>query len=106
CVCAMFYLKTSMATPEEIKTAQDLLNPKWKGKIIAHDPTVPGTGSNDAARLYAQFGEDFLKKLYVDQQPRIVRDRRLITDALTRGSYPIALGAEDEDVNKFIAEGI
>jgi len=105
-VTRMFFINTSLVKPEEIKVSKDLLDPKWKGKIIVHDPTVPGTGSNDAARLYAQFGEDFLKKLYVDQQPRIVRDRRQITDAIFRGTYPIALGAEDEDVNKFIAEGI
>ena len=103
---AMFYLNTSLAKPEEIKAAHDLLNPKWKGKIIAHDPTVPGTGSNDAARLYVQFGEEYIKKLYIEQQPRIVRDRRQITDGISRGSYAIALGAEDDDMDKLTKEGM
>jgi ABC-type Fe3+ transport system substrate-binding protein len=103
---SMFYLNTNLVKPEEIKSAQDLLNPKWKGKIIAHDPTVPGTGSNDAARLYVQFGEDFIKKLYIDQQPQILRDRRQITDGIIRGSYAIALGAEDDDMDKLAKEGL
>ncbi len=105
-VSSMFYINTKLVKPEEIKTAQDLLNPKWKGKIVAHDPTVPGTGSNDAARLYVQFGEDFIKKLYIDQQPQIVRDRRQITDGIIRGSYAIALGAEDDDMDKLAKEGL
>jgi len=103
---AMFYLNTSQVKPEEIRSAQDLLNPKWKGKIIVHDPTVPGTGSNDAARLYVQFGEEFIKKLYVDQKPMILRDRRQISDGLIRGVYPIALGAEDDEMERLRKEGL
>jgi ABC-type Fe3+ transport system substrate-binding protein len=103
---AMFYLNTSQVKPEEIRAAKDLIDPKWKGKIVAHDPTVPGTGSNDAARLYVQFGEDFIKKLYIDQKPAIVRDRRQITDGLLRGTYAIALGAEDDDMDKLSKEGL
>ena len=105
-VSAMFYLNTAQAKPEEIQEGKDLLNPKWKGKIVAHDPTVPGTGSNDAARLYVQYGEEFIKKLYIEQQPRILRDRRQITDGIMRGSYAIALGAEDDDMEKLSKEGI
>ena len=105
-VSAMFYLNTSAIKPEEMTAAKDLLNPKWKGKIVVHDPTVPGTGSNDAARLYVQFGEDFIKKLYIDQQPRIIRDRRQITDGISRGNYAIALGAEDDDMEKLAKEGL
>jgi ABC-type Fe3+ transport system substrate-binding protein len=105
-VSAMFFLNTALIKPEEMKSGKDLLNPKWKGKIVAHDPTVPGTGSNDAARLYVQYGEDFIKKLYIDQQPRILRDRRQITDGIMRGSFAIALGAEDDDMEKLAKEGI
>jgi len=102
----IYSLNTAQVKPEEIKTAQDLLNPKFKGKIVVHDPTVPGTGSNDAARLYVQFGEDYVKKLYIDQKPMILRDRRQITDALVRGAYPIALGAEDGDLERLRKEGV
>jgi iron(III) transport system substrate-binding protein len=103
---AMFYLNTSQVKPEEIQSGQDLLNPKWKGKIVAHDPTVPGTGSNDAARLYVQYGEEFVKKLYLDQKPMILRDRRQISDGLIRGTYAIALGAEDDELERLRKEGM
>lgn len=102
---AMFYMNTTYVKPEEVKTAQDLLNPKFKGKIITSDPTLPGIGSSDNARFYILFGEDFVKKLYIEQQPMLSRDRRQIGDSLARGAYPIALGAEDEEMERLQKEG-
>ena len=101
----MFFLNTKYVKPEEIKSAQDLINPKFKGKIITSDPTLPGIGSSDNARFYVQFGEEFVKKLYIEQQPMLSRDRRQIGDSLARGAYPIALGAEDEEMERLQKEG-
>src|SRR5690348_8099667 len=61
----MFYLNTKYVKPEEIQTAQDLLDPKFQGRIVTSDPTLPGIGSSDSARFYIQYGEDFVKKLYL-----------------------------------------
>jgi len=105
-VTTMFHINTSMVKPGDIRSVKDLLDPKWKGRIALQDPTIPGSGSNQAAHLYFQHGEDFVKKLYVDQKPMISRDTRQITDGLARGAYPIALGAEDADVEKLRAEGV
>jgi iron(III) transport system substrate-binding protein len=101
----LFFVNTNFVKPGDIKTAQDLLDAKWKGKIITHDPTVAGAGSNDAARFYHQFGEEFVKKLYVEQKPMISRDRRQVTDAVVHGIYPIAFSASGEDLSKLIKEG-
>jgi iron(III) transport system substrate-binding protein len=105
-VSTTFYINTSHVKPGDLRTVQDLLNPKWSGKISLQDPTVPGSGSNQAAQLYLQFGEDFVKKLYVDQKPAISRDTRQLTDWLARGSHPISLGAEDRDVDQLRKEGL
>jgi iron(III) transport system substrate-binding protein len=105
-VTTMFHINTSAVKPGEIRSVKDLLDPKWKGKIALQDPTIPGSGSNQAAHLYFQHGEDFVKQLYVDQKPMISRDTRQITDGLARAIYPISLGAEDADVEKLRKEGI
>jgi iron(III) transport system substrate-binding protein len=105
-VTTMFHINTSMVKPGDIRSVKDLLDPKWKGRIALQDPTIPGSGSNQAAHLYFQHGEDFVKKLYVDQKPMISRDTRQITDGLARGAYPISLGAEDADVEKLRKEGV
>ena len=102
---SLFHVNEDVVKLSEIKTSKDLIDPKFRGKIITHDPTVPGTGSNDAARIWASLGEDFARKLYIDQKPMIVRDRRQVTDLLARGTYPIAFGAEDEELEKLRKDG-
>ena len=92
--------------PDELRSVHDLLDPKWRGKIATHDPTVPGTGSNQAARFYAQFGEDFVKQFYVDQKVVISRDERQLTDWLLRGTYPIVLGVDDAEIDQMAKEGV
>ncbi|MEA2953707.1 MAG: hypothetical protein QOD40_1244 [Alphaproteobacteria bacterium] len=105
-VGAAFHINTDAVKPEEMRSASELLNPKWKGKISAHDPTVGGSGIGHATRYYLQFGEDFLKRLYVEQKPMIARDRRQLTDWLGRGSYPISLDAEDDELKRMQKDGI
>jgi iron(III) transport system substrate-binding protein len=89
----------------DLRKFTDLLDPKWKGKISFLDPSVAGTGGNQGALLFELFGEDFMKKLFVDQQPMISRERRQLTDGVLRGTYPIAFGAEDGEIERLRAEG-
>ena len=105
-VTTMFHINTNVVKPDELRSVKDLLDPKWKGKIALQDPTISGSGSNQAAHLYYQHGEDFVKALYVDQKPAIMRDTRQITDGLARGAYAITLGAEDAEVEKLRKEGL
>jgi iron(III) transport system substrate-binding protein len=100
------FINTSQVKPGELKSAQDLLDPKWKGKISGHDPRISGSGIGQATRFYLQFGEDFIRKLYVDQQPTIIRDRRQLTDGVARGAHPIALDGEDESLRRLKADGL
>ncbi len=102
----MFHINTREVKLDELRSAWDLLNPKWKGRIALDDPTFTGSGSNHAAHFYLQLGADFIKRLYVDQKPMISRDIRVLTDGLIRGIYPITLGADDEDVARMRKEGI
>ena len=101
-----FSINTQQVKPDELRSVHDLLDPKWRGKIATHDPTVPGTGSNQAARFYAQFGEDFVKQFYVDQKVVISRDERQLTDWLLRGTYPIVLGVDDAEIDQMAKEGV
>ncbi|MBA2690001.1 MAG: extracellular solute-binding protein [Burkholderiales bacterium] len=101
-----FSINTREVKASVLRSARDLLDPKWKGKIAVHDPTVPGSGSNTAARFYLQFGEQFVKQLYLDQKLSISRDRRQLTDWLIHGTYPIAFDAEEDDVEQMRKEGL
>jgi len=105
-VTPQFYINTREVKTGDLRTARDLLDPKWRGKISAEDPNSPGSGSAQAARYYLQLGEEFVKKLYVDQKPVISRERRQLTDWLVRGTYPIALNADEDEVERLRKEGM
>jgi iron(III) transport system substrate-binding protein len=104
-VDGLLFLNTEYVKPEEIRNYKDLLDPKWQGKIATEDPTVNGRGNARAIQLYAQFGPDFIKKLFIDQKPAISRDRRQITDWLARGSHPICLTCRSDDAAALQKEG-
>ena len=55
--------------------------------------------------FYIRLGEEFVKKLYIDQEPRITTNARQLADWLARGIYPISLGAGTDRVKRLQKEG-
>ena len=104
-ITGLLHINLDHVRAGEITKAADLLQAKWRGKIASEDPTVAGSGSNTAARIYTQTNEEFVKKLYVGQKVMSTRERRQLTDWLARGTYPIVFGAQSSDVEKMIKEG-
>jgi iron(III) transport system substrate-binding protein len=104
-VTSTLAINTQKIETDELRSIQQLLDPKWKGKISVQDPTLPGSGSNQAAQLYLQFGEEFFRHFYIDQKPVITRDTRQLTDWLVRGTYPVSFGAVDGDVEQLRKDG-
>jgi iron(III) transport system substrate-binding protein len=105
-VDSLIYINAAYAKPEEMRSAKDLLDPKWRGKIATEDPKLnSGAGGNKAALFYSQLGADFVKKLYVDQKPVISRDRRQMIDWLARGTYPICLSCRADDAAPLVRDG-
>ncbi|HEY7165910.1 MAG TPA: extracellular solute-binding protein [Candidatus Binatia bacterium] len=104
-VASLFFINGDAVKPDEMRAVKDLLNPKWKGKISVEDPSAIGAGANQAARFYFELGPDFVRKLYVDQQPVATRDRRQMTDWLARGTQPICIDCREDDVRPLEKEG-
>jgi ABC-type Fe3+ transport system substrate-binding protein len=88
------------------KSVQELLDPRWKGKISSMDPAVSGPGQAEATRFYLQLGEDFVRRLYLEQKPVFSRDKRQIVDWLARGTYPVSISAETEFVVELQKQGL
>jgi iron(III) transport system substrate-binding protein len=82
-------VNTQVVQDGEIHTWDDLLNPKWQGKIVLEDPTVTGRGQGNAVYLYRWKGEDWWKRLYIDQQPVFTSDFHQAGDWVARGTYPV-----------------
>jgi len=104
-VATLLFINTDHVKPDEMRSAKDLLNSKWRGKISAEDPTAIGSGSNAAARFYHELGEAFVRQLYIDQKTVRTRDRRQMTDWLARGTQPICLNCREDDVRPLIKDG-
>ena len=104
-VATFLFINTDFVKPEEVRAAKDLLNPKWRGKISSEDPTTTGSGSNAAARFYHDLGEDFVRKLYIEQKVVRTRERRQMSDWLARGTQPICLSCREDDVRPLAKEG-
>lgn len=69
----------------------DLVDPKWAGKISMADPRG-GSPLTTMGALYKTKGPDFIRKLMLDQKPVITNIPRQQTDWLVSGRYPIAFG--------------
>ena len=91
---------------KEIKGLTDLLDPKWKGKLLLPDVRTMGDTfwPMTAARL--NLGDDIIKKLFVDQEPVLSRDSRQVAEFMVRGRFPIALGVNPLLLSQFQKQGL
>jgi iron(III) transport system substrate-binding protein len=104
-IAELLAINTRPVKPEDLKSVQDLLDPKWKGRIALFDPTVPGTGIRTASAFYALLGEEFVRRLYLDQRPVLTRKRRQLADWLARGTYPLVFGVPTREIERLKEEG-
>ncbi len=84
-------INSDLVKPQEIKSYNDLLDPKWKGKIAMFDPTVSGPGNAVVTGIFEAMGSDYLGKL-VKMEPVITRDARQQLEWVAKAKYPLALG--------------
>jgi ABC-type Fe3+ transport system substrate-binding protein len=98
-------LNADHVRPGDIQSWYDLLKPEYRGRIVTYDPTIAGAATNQAAELYLKLGADFVRRLYVDQQPFVTRDHRQAADLLARGTYPVSLSLQQQEVGRLIDEG-
>lgn len=98
------YINTNLVKPEEFKTLDDLLNPKWKGRIVMNDPTTEGTGHDRIWTITKARNVDFLRKL-VEQKPVVIRDQRQLTEWVARGKYPVGIAIPETLAGEFQAAG-
>jgi ABC-type Fe3+ transport system substrate-binding protein len=99
-------VNTSLVKPTDIKRWQDLLTPAYTGKIVAYDPTVSGAAVAPTTQLWRTFGQDFVKQLFVDQQPFISRDHRQSADMLGNGSRPVSLFLQQQALSSLTDQGL
>ncbi len=91
-------VNTNLVKPNELKSYWDLLQPKWKGKIVSQDLRV-GSARNQMYTLYARkdLGPEYLKRLYSEMDVTLSRNLPQIADWVAGGKFAIAIGGVDCD---------
>jgi iron(III) transport system substrate-binding protein len=100
-----FWYNTSLVKADEIRSYDDLLNPKWKGRIGYLDPRNPGSGQNSWTFLWKVKGEDYLKKL-VHQDLLITQNQRQIAENLAKGKLAFSIGLSHYSYEAFLKAGL
>jgi iron(III) transport system substrate-binding protein len=97
---------TKLVNPVDIRSFWNLLDPKWKGKIVTIDPLVAGPINSAQIFFYKHpdLGPEFLKRLYGESNMTIVRADEQLMDWLSLGKF--ALGFGGRDVDKAMAQGL
>lgn len=98
-------INNNIVKREEIRSYYDLLEPRWKGKIVIGDPTVSGVAQAVMRAALEIMGEDYIKKL-AEQVGMITRDKRQLVDWVVREKYPIGLGSGGGIVVEFLRSGV
>lgn len=96
---------TNMVKQEGIKSYRDFLDPRWKGKIVMNDPTVPGTAAKGFSVIgFYLMNLDYWREL-AKQEPVILRDQRLQVEWVAQGRYPILFFPQSAVITDFIRAG-
>lgn len=84
---------SKLVKPGEISSHWDLLQPRWKGKIVSDDPMIPGIVGHGTRFMYynQELGPKFLIRLFSDADIIISRDKRQMVDWLASGKVLLCL---------------
>ena len=105
----IIYYNTKLVDPKELSSLKDLLNPKWRGKIVTYDMRGGGAGGGTLRYIYyhPKLGPDFLRRLFRDTQMTFTRDyRRQATDWLATGKFAICFVCNRTEIQRARAQGL
>ena len=93
---------TKLVNPKEIPSLWNLVDARWKGKIIARDVRSPGPGNAPMRFFYLHpaIGPAFIKKLFGEMDVTLYRDFRQSIDWLASGKASLCFFCADVDKAK------
>jgi iron(III) transport system substrate-binding protein len=93
---AQLAYNTNLVNPKEFKSYQDVIHPKWKGKIVSLDPRDTGLGATMQFYYYSpELGPEFMKRFFGGMDITYAKNFRQMTDWLAQGKFAICMGCKD-----------
>ncbi len=99
------WYNTDLVKPSELRSFDDFLNPKWKGKIGFLDPRTPGGGDSNWSYMWQVKGEEYLKNLAA-QDLYLGRDQRVLSESLAKGRLAVLVGNTYYSFMPFVKAGL
>src|SRR5713226_242959 len=88
---------SKLVNPREFNSYWDLVQPRWRGKILSKDPKVSGS-QRIGVRMYYYMpglGPEFLRRLYSEMDVVLTQEIRQATDWLANGKFSICFFCTD-----------
>jgi ABC-type Fe3+ transport system substrate-binding protein len=103
----IIFVNPNNVRTDEFHSYQDLLDPRWRGRIVADDPRVggPGQGTFTLFYMHPDLGPEFIRRL-AQQDLLLLRDYRQQVDQVAQGQRLILLGTSDNEVENLIKQGL
>lgn len=104
---SLLAVNTKLADPAGFRSYWDIVDPKWKGKIVMQDVRAPGPGGGGAVFFLLQpdLGEKFLRKLFGETNAATSTDRKQAIEWLARGRHALSVFPDSEDLKRLQREG-
>jgi iron(III) transport system substrate-binding protein len=104
-ITRLFYVNRDLVPENQLNTVEQLVEPRWKGKIITDDPRRPGPGSANLGHLLMVLGENWVRR-FLANDPVIVDNPRQLAEFVYRGRYPIAMDLRSDIQWEFKKHGL
>lgn len=100
-------VNSTMVDADSIKSYKDLLDPKWKSKLVVDDPrrSGPGQASFTFFYLHPDLGPNFIRAL-ARQDLQVYRDPSQLLNLIGKGKFPILIGPRDSMLADAVNKGI
>ena len=99
------WFNSQLMRANEVRSFDDLLDEKLKGKIGFLDPRTPGSGASMWSYLREIKGEDYLRRL-VGQKLALSRDQRVLAEILAKGKLNVVVGLTYYSYAPFVKAGL
>ena len=97
---------TKLVKDGEISSYEDLLNPKWKGKMVSWHPSTEGAAATSVAMyLHPRIGEQWFVRWANEQKPTLVADVRQGAEWVAIGRFPLGIFGIATQAEKLRLEG-
>lgn len=101
-------VNTNLVKAGELTSYKELLDPKWRGKIVSYDLRAGGTGNANINFFYLnpELGPGFLTRLFGETELVLSRSQQQMIDWLGRGKFAILLFPRKFDIDRARGQGL